>query len=160
MCIRDRSIIGVLMVKGDDKDKTMDPMKPINTGFTGSAVVAVLGILVATVLMMKTQQDGQTVIHWSFGIATIAGVALAMVIGRLTNYYTHTDEPPVTEIANSARTGPATIILSGLAAGMESSVWSILSIGGAVVFSFAVFGGDLALGSYGVALMGLSLIHI
>ena len=152
------SIIGVLMVKGDDKDKTMDPMKPINTGFTGSAVVAVLGILVATVLMMKTQQDGQTVIHWSFGIATIAGVALAMVIGRLTNYYTHTDEPPVTEIANSARTGPATIILSGLAAGMESSVWSILSIGGAVVFSFAVFGGDLALGSYGVALMGLGLL--
>ncbi len=148
------SCIGVLFVRGNDADPDMDPMKPINRGFQVSAVIAAFGTFLMTWIMMRTNGD----VHWAFGWATVSGIGLALVIGKLTDYFTHTDRPPVTTIAESAKTGPATIILNGLGIGMESSVWSILSIGGAIVVSFLLFSGDLALGSYGVALMGLGLL--
>ena len=152
------SIIGILMVKGNDKDKTLDPMKPINVGFLWSAGAAAAGTLIATAIMMRTNGEAGPVVHWSFGVATVFGILLALVIGWLTNHFTHTDNAPVTEIAHTARTGPATVILSGIAVGMESSVWSILSIGAAILASYIIFGGNVALGSYGVALMGLGLL--
>ncbi len=149
------SILGVLAVKGDDSDPNMDPMVPINRGFMISCVVAGAGALIMNIFMIKGA-DGKP--NMRFGVAVCLGIVLAWVIGALTKHFTHTDEKPVAEIAKSARTGPATLILTGLGIGLESSVWSILAIGGAIFASFVLFQGDINMGSYGVALMGLGLL--
>jgi len=65
---------------------------------------------------------------WRFGMLTTIGVALAVVFNPLTSYFTSTKMPPVKEIVESTRTGPATTILSGLSVGMESSVWALVVI--------------------------------
>jgi len=149
------SILGVLLVRAKETGEVGDAMKPINTGFYASIAASTVGIFLVTGLYMK---DASGVADWRFALATVSGLILAIVIGELTNWYTHVNKPPVTEIAHSTKTGPATMILSGLAQGMESSVWSVMAIGGSILASFVIFAGDPALGAYGIALAGLGLL--
>ena len=149
------SILGVFMVRGRD-DMEMDPMKPINTGFYGSAAFATLGFTLVSYFMFK---DGIGKFHWwQFAAANFMGIILTLVIGRLTEHFTHIDKGPVTEAAYATRTGPATLILTGVASGLESSVWGIVAIAGAILGSYLIFGGDPALAAYGIALSGLGLL--
>jgi K(+)-stimulated pyrophosphate-energized sodium pump len=95
---------------------------------------------------------------WRFAAANLTGIILALIIGKLTEHYTAIDEKPVTECAKAAKTGPATIILSGFASGLESAVWSVVAICLAVLASMLLFKGNPALSAYGIALSGLGLL--
>src|SRR5437773_661493 len=90
--------------------------------------------------------------------AMLVGTGLAVVIGRLTELFTHPDRAAVSEIAYSAKTGPATLVLTGLGSGLESTVWSILAIAVTLFASYQIFGGSVALAAYGIALAGLGLL--
>ena len=147
------SILGIWSVRGRD-DERMNPMQPINVGFWSSALFAVLGFGIVNAVFMT--EAGRT--DWRFFAATLMGILLALVIGRLTEYFTATDKPPVTEIAYATRTSAATMLLTGLASGLESSVWGILSIAGTILGSMLIFHGDVAMSAYGVALAGLGLL--
>jgi K(+)-stimulated pyrophosphate-energized sodium pump len=64
----------------------------------------------------------------------------------------------VKEIAESARTGPATTVLSGTASGLESSVYAIIAIAIALGVSLALGGGNLPFALYLVALTGMGML--
>jgi K(+)-stimulated pyrophosphate-energized sodium pump len=106
------SIIGTWFVRGRD-DESMDPMQPINVGFWTSAILASVAFGIVAMVYLKDVR---------FFAATFMGIILVLVIGRLTEYFTSTEKPPVTEIANATQTGTATMLLTGLAEGLESSV--------------------------------------
>jgi K(+)-stimulated pyrophosphate-energized sodium pump len=148
------SIIGTYLVRGEDRDD-MDPMQPINQGFWISAAVATVGFGGVSYFYM----NGVGGYGWAsyFG-ATLMGIILALVIGRLTEYFTSTEKKPVCDIADSSRTGPATMILTGFSAGLESSVWAILAIAVTIFGSVLIFQGSAVMASYGVALAGLGLL--
>ena len=78
-------------------------------------------------------------IIWQPFAAVVTGILLAIVIDRVTAYFTDVEHAPVQEIARNTQTGPATTILSGLSNGMESSVWAILVIGGSILASVIIF---------------------
>ncbi|MDD3926475.1 MAG: sodium/proton-translocating pyrophosphatase, partial [bacterium] len=149
------SIIGIASVRGKD-DADMDPMRPINQGFWIAGVVSVIGFGLVNYFYLKNPVTGLP--DWRFFFATLTGIILAMVIGKLTEYFTSTECAPVCEIADSTRTGAATMLLSGFALGLESSVWSVVAIAATIAASAAIFGGDLALSAYGIALSGLGLL--
>ena len=157
------SIIGVFMVRGRD-DVEMDPMKPINTGFYGSAFFATVGFSLVSYYMFKDGiggvVNGQPVVFhwWQFAGANLMGIILTLIIGKLTEHFTHIDKGPVTEAAYATKTGPATLILTGIASGLESSVWAIVAIAGAIFGSYLIFRGDPAMAAYGIALAGLGLL--
>lgn len=151
------SIMGVYLVHGKDEGD-IDPMKPINVGFWGSAFFATIGFGVVSYYMFGVRNVIQGFTWWQFFGATLMGIILALVIGRLTEYFTSTEKPPVTEVAHASRTGPATLILTGFAVGLESSVWSIVAIAATIFGSFLIFGGNPALAAYGIALAGLGLL--
>src|SRR3972149_9006961 len=111
-------------------------MRAIFTGFLSSAAISVVlfGLLGAP--YMEEVTGG----WWRPFLATTVGVLLAITIDRLTEYFTGTHSPPVQEIRKATNTGPATTILSGIAVGYESSVWSILVIAVTVAVSILVFG--------------------
>jgi len=90
-------------------------------------------------------------------LATFIGIVLTQVIGKITEYFTADDKKPVTEIASSAKTGPATLILSGLSEGLESSVWSVVAIAGTIFLAFIMFPNP-AFAAYAIALAGLGLL--
>jgi len=143
-------------------DLSMDPMRPISQGFWVAAILAIAGFFGVSWYVFHLQPittvDGVHLEWWRFALANLVGVVLALVIERLTEYFTSTHRKPVTEAAKQARTGPATVILSGFASGMESSVWAITAIAVSMICSSLLFAGIPEMAAYGVALAGLGLL--
>ena len=91
-----------------------------------------------------------------------------MAIDRITEYFTGTTGAPVQEIKKSTDTGSATTILSGLAVGLESSVWSVLVIAITIFTSVLIFGTIDGLNAaekvtyilYGVAMTGIGMLTL
>ena len=150
------SIIGIYCVRGKD-DMSMNPMKPINVGFFWSAGLATIGFFAISYFVF-TRVPITGFEWWRFAAANLTGILLALIIDKLTEHYTEIDGKPVTECAKAAKTGPATIILSGFASGLESSVWSVVAICLAIMASMLLFKGNPSLAAYGIALSGLGLL--
>ncbi len=149
------SLLGTWVVRGRDEE-IGDPMRPINVGFWTAALIAVVGFGLVNIVYLRDPATGNP--DFRFFFATLTGIILALIISWLTEFYTHPDRGPVTEIAYSAKTGPATLLLTGLGTGLESTVWSILAIAVTLATSYAIFGGSVALAAYGIALAGLGLL--
>ncbi|MHB1456586.1 MAG: sodium-translocating pyrophosphatase [Armatimonadota bacterium] len=154
------SIIGIYFVKGSE-DIESDPMKPISNGYLLSGILATAGFFIVSYFVFQKQPievAGVTIDWWRFAVANLIGVILAMVIEKITGYYTAVNKKPVTECAKAAKSGPATVILSGFGSGLESAVWSILVVGAAILGSYMLFPQHEILAAYGVALSGLGLL--
>ena len=96
---------------------------------------------------------------WRLAMLTTIGVGLAVIFNPLTSYFTSARQSPVHEIVDSTATGPATTILSGLALGMESSVWALVVITISFVFSIMLFGGmGATYVLYAVAMVGIGML--
>ena len=91
-------------------------------------------------------------------IAVVIGVVMAAGILALTGYYTGTEFKPVKDVGRTSLTGPATVILSGLAVGFESAVYTTLVIGAAVFGAFLLGGASLTVSLFAVALAGCGLL--
>ena len=118
------SIVGIFSVRATDKDKSA--MAPINRGFLVASVLTVIGTGVVALLYVGNETDANE--GWRVFGAVVIGLVLAQVVSRLTEYYTSTETAPVRDIAEAARTGPATTVLSGIASGLESTVFAIIAI--------------------------------
>ena len=152
------SIIGTWCVRGKD-DPAMNPMKPITFGFWMAALSSIVGFwLVSYFYLGDIVSPKYGGIWWRVFLANVMGIGLALVIEWLTGYFTAVEKKPVTEIAYASRTGPATLILSGIASGLESSVWAVLAIVATIYGSYSIFGGSYSLSAYGIALAGLGLL--
>jgi K(+)-stimulated pyrophosphate-energized sodium pump len=90
--------------------------------------------------------------------AVLIGIALAAVILALTGYFTGTEHRPVKDVGTTSLTGAATVILSGLAVGFESAVYTALVIGAAVYGAFLLGGGSVIVSLFAVALAGTGLL--
>ena len=96
---------------------------------------------------------------WRLAMLTSIGVGLAVVFNPLTSYFTSTRKSPVKEIVKSSSTGPATLILSGLSVGMESSVWALVVIALSFIFSYMLYQADGAIYVlYAVAMVGIGML--
>src|SRR5579864_2376597 len=150
------SIIGTWAVRAREEER--DPMRPIARGFWVASAAAVAGFAAVNALYLTDPRTGAP--DWRFTFATLTGLVLAGVIRWLTDQYTSANHRPVGEMAYATKTGPATLILSGLGFGLESSVWAILAIAATILASFTIFQGDIALAGYGIALSGLGLLTV
>jgi K(+)-stimulated pyrophosphate-energized sodium pump len=140
------SIIGILAVT--PRSETEHGMKAINRGFFLSAAISAAAVFVISQVYLD---------DWKPAAAVLIGLLLASVIQVLTQYFTDTKYKPVQEIAESTVTGPATTVLSGFSVGLESTVWSVLIIAGAVMGSFYL-GDSLAERLYFIALTGMGML--
>jgi K(+)-stimulated pyrophosphate-energized sodium pump len=156
------SIFGTYLVRGGT-GKSGDAMKAIFSGFLTSAGISVVLFGIVAFLYMSDVPGG-----WLRPfLATALGVLLAILIDRLTDYFTGTHSSPVKEIKKSADTGPATLILSGVSVGFESSVWSIIVIAATIFASILIFGGitsdpiaQFTYILYGIAMAGIGMLTL
>jgi K(+)-stimulated pyrophosphate-energized sodium pump len=157
------SIIGTYAVK-TGPGKSGDAMKAIFRGYLSSAAISVTLFGILAYFYMSDLPGG----WWRPFLATASGVLLAILIDRLTELFTGSHGGPVKEIKKATSTGPATTILSGIAVGFESSVWSIIVIALAIFSSILIFSGvpDLSDAErvtfilYGVAMTGIGMLTL
>jgi len=95
---------------------------------------------------------------WRLALLNAVGVGLAVAFNPLTSLFTSFRRKPVQEIVEATNTGPATTILSGLALGMESSVWSLVVIVVSLAVSFLMFRGQSLHMLYAVAMVGIGML--
>ena len=147
------SIAGVFAVKA--RPNETDALKPINRGFLVAGVLTLVGTLIVSLTYVGNDFDNA---GWKCFGAVAIGLILAQLVSRLTEYYTATHYAPVKEIAESAETGPATVVLSGTSAGLESSVYAVIAIAIAIGVALAIGGGNLTFSLYLVALCGMGML--
>ncbi len=155
------SIVGTYFVRSKTEKEHI--MKSIHRGYTVSAVMSIIGFILIALFWVEGALVAHPVANLGirFAAATGAGIVLAMVINYMTDYYVSDKKRPVREIAGATKTGSATTILSGLGWGMESSVWALFTIVGAMVASAIIFPTDqIFLVAYGVSLCGIGMLTL
>jgi K(+)-stimulated pyrophosphate-energized sodium pump len=169
------SVVGILSTRLRDSDR--NGLVPINRGFVISAVFSLALVAIVTFTFLPSKFSGfKGVLGFSaFGtlsdsskidgnpkviafFAVLLGIVLAVVIQQLTGYFTDTVRRPVKDVARTSLTGPATVILSGVALGLESAVFTAVLIAGAVFCAFLLGFGSVPVALFAVALAGCGLL--
>jgi K(+)-stimulated pyrophosphate-energized sodium pump len=163
------AIIGIFAVAPRDKDRS--GMSAINRGFFISAVISAILVAAAAFIYLpssfgKLKGVDQKIVAGMHGHdprliaigAVLIGIVLASAIQLLTGYFTETNRRPVKDVTESARTGPATVIMSGISLGLESAVYSALLIGAAVYGAYLLGFGNTTMSLFAVAMAGTGLL--
>ncbi|MGW3373048.1 sodium-translocating pyrophosphatase [Streptomyces hydrogenans] len=162
------AVVGILAVAPRRSDR--GGMRAVDRGFFVSAVVSLVLVAVAAFVYLPssyaelagvtepglTGHDGDPRVLALVAVAI--GIVLAALIQRLTGYFTETGRRPVQDIGRSALTGPATVVLAGVAIGLESAVYAALLIALAVYGAFLLGGASIMLALFAVALAGTGLL--
>ncbi|MCD6326556.1 sodium-translocating pyrophosphatase [bacterium] len=146
------SIIGVYLVKTKEGSSQKILLSALGRGINiSSALVVVIALIVVPLLLPG---------HFGVFFAVVIGLAVGMIIGKCTEYYTSSAYEPTRRIAQMAKTGPATVIIEGLGTGMLSTIVPVLSVGLGTVFAFTVTGGlkNPAMGLYGIGIAAVGML--
>jgi len=122
-----------------------DGFKAMDLSYNLSSFIAIVGFLLLAIFYAGDMRV--------FAI-TAAGILLAVGFKKYTGYFTHPGSSAVQDIARSCRTGSATNILTGIAIGYESTVWSILIIALAIMTAILVYTVTFPV-TVGYAILGL-----
>ena len=145
------SIAGMFMVKCKEGATQKQLLKALLIGTLGSSVL----ILVVLAIMAQVHM-----ITWGIFGSVVSGLLAGVVIGQITEYYTSAEYKPTKGIANQANMGAATTIIDGLAVGMFSTGWSVLTIVVGIMCAFAFAGGfsNLSMGLYGIGFAAVGML--
>ena len=154
------SIIGLFAVKTSDENKLHQALD------RGTYIAAVIELVVVGVLFIYWNNVGSIHAIWFFG-AIVLGLGAGLGIGAITEHYCSDQYKPTQKIAESAQTGSATVIISGVATGMRSTfgpiiVVCIAIIGSYVMGTFAAPAGvsPAQFGIYAIGLSALGMLSI
>ncbi|AWW26354.1 sodium-translocating pyrophosphatase [Acetobacterium sp. KB-1] len=134
------SIIGSFFVRGKEGG---NPQRALDMGTYVSGIL----VVIASYFLSNYFTGG-----YAAFIAIVAGLAVGIVIGKLTEYYTSEHYKPVQHIAQQSETGAATTIISGLAVGMKSTMFPILAMAVAIFVAYTAFG------LFGIALAAVGML--
>jgi K(+)-stimulated pyrophosphate-energized sodium pump len=145
------SIAGMFMVKCKEGATQKQLLKSLLVGTLGSSVL----ILVVLAIMAQVHM-----ITWGIFGSVVSGLLAGVVIGQITEYYTSAEYKPTKGIADQCNMGPATAIIDGLAVGMFSTGWSVLTIVIGIMCAFAFAGGfsNLSMGLYGIGFAAVGML--
>jgi len=154
------SIWGIYQVRTDEDSSQKALLGALATGinYSTAAIVAASFLLAPLIL-------GWTWASAGVAVSVIVGLVAGWLIGKWTEYSTSNEYRPTQELADQALTGPATIIIGGVAEGMMSTWAPVLIVGVATLLSFGFANGfdfgdptRFALGLYGVGIAAVGML--
>jgi K(+)-stimulated pyrophosphate-energized sodium pump len=151
------SMVAIVTVKA--RSGETDALKPINRGLNVASIISLIGAaIVAFAYVGNPVGSKVSAVGTRMFLAVVAGVVLGQVASRITQYYTSSQFKPVRDIAESGKTGPATVVLSGISSGMESAVWAVVAIAVAIMVGLGLGGGNTLFAFFMVALTGIGML--
>lgn len=155
------SILGIFLVRTKEGATMKQLLGALGLGVnTSSALIAIATFGILYILELP---------NWiGVSFSVIIGLLAGIIIGQATEYYTSHSYRPTQRIAESAETGPATVIISGIGLGMISTAIPVLTIGVAIILSFLsainfdmanmLSADNLSLGLYGIGIAAVGML--
>jgi len=147
------SLIGFFFVQTKEDATQRTLLRALRKGiWVASSLVIVFSFLIVWFILGKDYLG-------VFG-SVIIGLMAGVLIGQFTEFFTSAGYKPTQLLAKSSRTGPATLIIEGIALGMLSPAGAVITVGVAILSSFAVSGGfrDFGMGLYGVGISAVGML--
>ena len=144
------SMIGIIIVR---VFSSLSPASALRTGTIGAPIVFIAAayfLINALLSDAITIAPGHVVAQINVWLAVLTGAVGGIAIGLITEYYT--GSTPVVKIAESAQTGPATVMITGLSVGMQSVV---LPIG---IIAIIIYLSTELSGIYGVGIAAVGML--
>jgi len=147
------SIIGSFLVRAKDEGHLA---AALHRGTNFAMIVTAIGVAGLAAWIFGDKVD-----NWlGIWIAVIAGLAVGWLVGKISEWFTSDHYKTVKEIARQSQTGPATVIISGIAEGMRSAAYSVIVVAAGIGVAF--YAGDWAMGEgggiYGVAIAAIGVL--
>jgi len=136
------SIIGSFLVKGGTSTDSKALSRALHMGTNVAMGLTVIGTLAGAFWMFGDGDSFENPI--GLAISVIGGLIVGWALGKTAEYYTSDHFGPVKQIAEQSETGPATVIIKGISAGMISVAASVILL--VVGIGIAYWGGQLAVG--------------
>jgi K(+)-stimulated pyrophosphate-energized sodium pump len=147
------SIIGTFFVRAGEKASQQVLLGALRKGiYTASVLVIAMAYYVI--------QHALPAEYFGVFYAVVSGVVAGYIIGAATEYYTSDHYGPTKTIAKAATTGSATLIISGIAIGMYSTLIPVITVVIAILAAFYFAGGaaSAAMGLYGVGIAAVGML--
>ena len=155
------SIIGIYAVRTKEEAGMSQLLKSMSTGTNLSSVL----IAVATFVILYVLDIPN---WWGLSIAVVVGLAAGVIIGQATEYYTSHSYKPTRRLAESSKTGPATVIISGIGLGMISTAIPVITVSVAIILAYLAANGfvtegmlsadALSKGLYGIGIASVGML--
>ncbi len=149
------SILGIFAVRTKENATMKNLLGSLAFGTNLSSIL----IIGATFLILWVLQ----LTNWvNISLAVVVGLAVGVVIGRSTEYYTSQSYKPTRKLAESGTTGPATVIISGVGLGMVSTAVPVLAVVAGIILSYWLASGfdfsNVAMGLYGIGIAAVGML--
>jgi len=147
------SVLGTFFVQSKEQASQKVLLAALRKGvYVSSILVAIISYF----LIKKTLGVENLGVYW----AVLSGLVAGVLIGQVTEYYTSSGFKPTRSIADASVTGPATVIIEGLAVGMMSTALPVLIVCVAILASYYLAGGaaNINMGLYGIAISAVGML--
>ena len=158
------SLIGIFLVRTKENAGMKELLGALSRGTNTAAVL----IAAATFGIFAWLFGTETNQWWHVSLSVVVGLLAGVIIGKATEYYTSQSYRPTQKVAESSKTGPATVIISGLGLGMLSTAIPVVTVGVAIILAFLcatgfdvknlLEPGNLSLGLYGIGIAAVGML--
>lgn len=158
------SVVCIFTVRTKEGAGMKELLNSMSFGTNSAAILSGLATFGILALVFGTQTNS----WWHLSLSVISGLLAGVVIGKSTEYYTSHSYKPTRKLAESAQTGPATVVISGVGLGMISTCIPVVTIACAIILSYLCAIGfdvknmlsdaNLSLGLYGVAIAAVGML--
>ena len=149
------SIVGIFSVRTKEDASMKNLLAALSFGTNLSSVL----IVAATFLILWLLGIN----NWALiGCSVVVGLLVGIIIGRSTEYYTSQSYKPTRRLAESGKTGPATVIISGVGLGMVSTAIPVIAVVAGIILSYWFASGfefsNVAMGLYGIGIAAVGML--
>ena len=156
------SLIGIFLVRTKENAGMKELLGALSRGTNTAAVL----IAAATFGIFAWLFGTETNQWWQVSLSVVVGLLAGVIIGKATEYYTSQSYKPTQKVAESSKTGPATVIISGLGLGMLSTAIPVVTVGVAIVLAYLCANGfhiqftatNLSMGLYGIGIAAVGML--
>ena len=156
------SLIGIFLVRTKENAGMKELLGALSRGTNTAAVL----IAAATFGIFAWLFGTETNQWWHVSLSVVVGLLAGVIIGKATEYYTSQSYKPTQKVAESSKTGPATVIISGLGLGMLSTAVPVVTVGVAIVLAYLCANGfqlqfnaqNLSMGLYGIGIAAVGML--